>query len=117
MASGFIGQELHAAPSNDPSTPPPSTTAAPPETNTAYSQTDPSTTYIPLEHLVSEVDAVHNTILVGLLVALVAASVALGGLAIYCFRRRAQKKTQREYQDELADLQKKADEERAERAA
>lgn len=75
------------------------------------------TTYIPLDTAVSEADAAHNTLLVGLLIALVAVSVAFGCLAIYCLRRRAQKKVQSAYRTELRGMQKKDDEERAARAA
>ncbi|KAJ6789216.1 hypothetical protein PWT90_10437 [Aphanocladium album] len=115
MVSGFIGQEL----SETTSSPSPTTSQQqlPRPPHTADSQTGPTATYIPVDSLVSEVDAAHNTLLVGLLVALVAASVALGCLIIYCLRRRAQKKTQREYKAELHEMQRKSDDERAARAA
>ncbi|KAJ3496664.1 hypothetical protein NLG97_g2490 [Lecanicillium saksenae] len=112
MVFGFIGQELSETTSS------PSTTGTTPQQQqppqTAQSQTGgPTATYIPVEKMVSEVDAVHNTLLVGLLIALVAASVALGFLTIYCLRQRAQKKTLRDYQAELHEIQRKDDEERA----
>lgn len=128
MLTGFIGQELSETPS--PGSPSPTTTtttttttspqqppATPPSADTRSDQASASTTYVPLEKVVSEVDAVHNTLLVGLLIAFVAASVALGCLTIYCLRRRAQKKLQRTYQAELRGIQRKDDEERAARGA
>lgn len=115
MLTGFIGQELTGTPSSG--SPSPTTTAPqqPPPAHTANTQSDlpSSTAYIPLQRIVSEVDAVHNTLLAGLLIAFVAASVSFGCLAIYCLRRRAQKKLQRTYQAELRGIQKKDDDERA----
>lgn len=108
MVFGFIGQELSETTSSPAA---PSTTLPP--SRVAESQTGPTVTYIPVNRVVSEVDAVHNTLLVGLLVALVAASVALGGLTIYCLRRRQQKKMQKDYQAELHEIQRKEDEGKA----
>ncbi|KAM3545056.1 hypothetical protein BM221_009997 [Beauveria bassiana] len=119
MEIGFIGHELYATTAQDSSS---SSSSASPTTSQQQQQQPTSATidsqdgmtYIPVERIVTEVDAVRNTILVGLLIALVAASVALGGLAIYCFRRRARRRLQSNYQAELrAAQQKKNDEERA----
>ncbi|KAM0667716.1 hypothetical protein MY8738_007544 [Beauveria namnaoensis] len=123
MEIGFIGHELYATTtaqdsSSSSSSPSPTTSQLlqqqqqQPASATIDSQE--GMTYIPVERIVTEVDAVRNTILVGLLIALVAASVALGGLAIYCFRRRARRRLQSNYQAELRAAQrKKNDEERA----
>ncbi|OAA45895.1 hypothetical protein BBO_03536 [Beauveria brongniartii RCEF 3172] len=121
MEFGFIGHELYATTAQDASSP----SSSSPSPTTSHQQQTPlpasatvdsqaGMTYIPVERIVTEVDAVRNTILVGLLIALVAASVALGGLAIYCFRRRARRRLQSGYQAELrAAQQNKSDEERA----
>jgi hypothetical protein len=115
MEIGFIGHELYATTAQDSSSsssPSPTTSQQQPPSATIDSQA--GMTYIPVERIVTEVDAVRNTILVGLLIALVAASVALGGLAIYCFRRRARRRLQSGYQAELRAAQRnKSDEERA----
>lgn len=117
MGSGFIGQELDKGSSAEPSLP---TTPVWPDqaTHIAESQiADPSTTYIPIDRLIYEVDAVHNTILVALLVGLVAVSIGVGFLAVYCYRRRAQIKLQRTFQQELREVQKKDEEELARNSA
>lgn len=98
MELGFIGQELHASSSTAQES-----TTTPPTTSTAPQQQLP--TYVPVDSRLSDADAAHKTILVGLLIALVAASVALGGLAMYCLRRRAQRRLQSEYQAELRAVQ------------
>ncbi|EJP70933.1 uncharacterized protein BBA_00563 [Beauveria bassiana ARSEF 2860] len=125
MEIGFIGHELYAtttAQDSSSSSSSPSPTTSQQQQQQQQQQPASATidsqdgmTYIPVERIVTEVDAVRNTILVGLLIALVAASVALGGLAIYCFRRRARRRLQSNYQAELraAQRKKKNDEERA----
>ncbi|KAJ2979843.1 hypothetical protein NQ176_g3008 [Zarea fungicola] len=104
MGSGFIGQELGKGSSAEPLLP---------TTPTA----DLLTTYIPVDRLIYEVDAVHNTILVALLVGLVAVSIGVGFLAVYCYRRRAQIKLQRKFQQELREVQNKDEEELARNSA
>ncbi|KAM3513496.1 hypothetical protein MY11210_002884 [Beauveria gryllotalpidicola] len=112
MEIGFIGHELYAATAQESSSSSSPSQQQQPPSATMDSQA--GMTYIPVERIVTEVDAVRNTILVGLLIALVAASVALGGLAIYCFRRRARRRLQSGYQAELRAAQRmKSDEERA----
>ncbi|KAM3562363.1 hypothetical protein MY1884_001862 [Beauveria asiatica] len=126
MELGFIGHELYATTAQDSSSPSSSSSSSSsPWPTTSRQQQTPlpasatvdaqaGMTYVPVERIVTEVDAVRNTILVGLLIALVAASVALGGLAIYCFRRRARRRLQSGYQAELRAAQRnKSDEERA----
>ncbi|KGQ09499.1 hypothetical protein BBAD15_g5151 [Beauveria bassiana D1-5] len=118
MEIGFIGHELYATTtaqdSSSSSSSPSPTTSQQQQPASATIDSQQGMTYIPVERIVTEVDAVRNTILVGLLIALVAASVALGGLAIYCFRRRARRRLQSNYQAELRAAQrKKNDEERA----
>ncbi|TQV98476.1 hypothetical protein IF1G_02556 [Cordyceps javanica] len=133
MEFGFIGQELYATTMQGSA--PPITTITTTTTSIMMSQQQPhaaaaaaadpdsqtgppprATTYFAIDGIVvSEAEAAHNTLLVGLLIALVAASVTLGGLAIYCLRRRALRRMQSGYQAELRAAQQKQDEEQAAR--